>query len=79
MVKQYKIETFTDVQVLHEQAKACIESVTVYDKSHSCANGKSILGLMTLSYVEPVSVECELESFFQRLPLQEVAIDKNGE
>lgn len=78
MVKQYKIETFTDVQVLHEQAKACIESVTVYDKSHSCANGKSILGLMTLSYVEPVSVECELESFFQRLPLNEVSTEKEN-
>ena len=76
MVKQYKIETFTDVQVLHEQAKACIESVTVYDSKPSHANGKSILGLMSLSYVEPVSVECELESFFQHLPLNEAITTK---
>lgn len=76
MVKQYKIETFTDVQVLHEQAKACIESVTVYDSKRSHANGKSILGLMSLSYVEPVFVECELESFFQHLPLNEAITTK---
>ena len=76
MVKQYKIETYTDVQVLHEQSKACIESVLVRDSNYSYANGKSILGLMSLSYVEPVTVFCELESFFQRLPLTEVTTTK---
>lgn len=76
MVKQYKIETYTDVQVLHEQAKSCIESVTVYDSRHSYANAKSILGLMSLSYIEPVTVSCELGSFFQHLPLNEVTIAK---
>lgn len=78
MVKQYKIENFTDVQVLHEQAKACIESVTVYDSKHSHANGKSILGLMSLSYVELVSISCELESFFHHLPLNEVITEKEN-
>lgn len=72
MIQRYKIETYTDVQVLQEQAKKCHESVTVYDYKHSHANAKSILGLMSLSYEEPVSIECDLESFFAMLPLEKV-------
>lgn len=72
MIQKYKIDTYTDVQVLQEQAKKCHESVTVYDHKHSRANAKSILGLMSLSYQEPVTVECDLESFFAMLPLEKV-------
>ena len=72
LIQKYKIDTYTDVQVLQEQAKKCHESVTAYDHKHSRANAKSILGLMSLSYQEPISVECNLESFFSMLPLEKV-------
>lgn len=59
MIKSYKIESFIDVQTLHDLATNSVAHVTVFDTNGSNANAKSILGLMSLSYVEPVAIECE--------------------
>lgn len=70
MINKYSIRTFTDVQVLHEQAKKCPLTVLAFDAKGSCADAKSILGLMCLSYVDPVSIESESKDFFDRLPFE---------
>ena len=46
-------------------------NVTVFDTNGSNANAKSILGLMSLSYVEPVAIECENATFFTHIPFVE--------
>ena len=72
MTAKYFIESFTDVQVLYEQARKCHDTVLVFDSKRSCANAKSILGLMSLSYIDPVEISCESESFFSTLPFKEI-------
>ena len=71
MIKSYKIESFIDVQTLHELATNSIDHVAVFDANGSNANAKSILGLMSLSYVEPIAIECENATFFTHIPFVE--------
>lgn len=71
MIKTYKIESFIDVQTLHELATNSIDHVAVFDANGSNANAKSILGLMSLSYIEPVAIECENATFFTHIPFVE--------
>lgn len=71
MIKTYKIESFIDVQTLHELATNSIDHVAVFDANGSNANAKSILGLMSLSYVEPIAIECENATFFTHIPFVE--------
>jgi len=71
MIKSYKIESFIDVQTLHDLATNSVAHVTVFDTNGSNANAKSILGLMSLSYVEPVAIECENAAFFTHIPFVE--------
>ena len=59
MTKTYKLDSFLDVQTLNEQAKKSPYTVTVFDSKHSWADAKSILGLMSLLYAEPVRVNIE--------------------
>ena len=68
MIKSYKIESFIDVQTLHDLATNSVAHVTVFDTNGSNANAKSILGL---SYVEPVAIECENATFFTHIPFVE--------
>ena len=72
MTKTYQINSFLDVQTLHEQARKCPYTVTVFDSRHSNADAKSILGLMSLVYTDPVRISCETDSFFSALPLQAI-------
>jgi hypothetical protein len=71
MIKTYKIESFIDVQTLHELATNSIDHVAVFDANGSNANAKSILGLMSLSYIEPIAIECENATFFTHIPFVE--------
>ncbi len=71
MIKSYKIESFIDVQTLHELATNSIDHVAVFDANGSNANAKSILGLMSLSYIEPIAIECENATFFTHIPFVE--------
>lgn len=71
MIKTYKIESFIDVQTLHELATNSIDHVTAFDANGSNANAKSILGLMSLSYIEPIAIECENATFFTHIPFVE--------
>lgn len=71
MIKSYKIESFIDVQALHELATNSIDHVAVFDANGSNANAKSILGLMSLSYIEPIAIECENATFFTHIPFVE--------
>lgn len=68
MTKTYKMDSFLDVQTLNEQAKKCPDTVTVFDANHFWADAKSLLGLMSLYYAEPIKITCETESFFHQLP-----------
>lgn len=72
MTKTYKMDSFLDVQTLNEQAKKCNDTVTVFDANHSWADAKSLLGLMSLLFAEPVMVTCDTDSFFYQLPFKEV-------
>lgn len=72
MTKTYMIDNFLDLQTLHEQARKCPYTVTVFDSHHSNADAKSILGLMSLIYADPVRISCEADSFFSTIPLHEV-------
>lgn len=71
MIKTYKIESFIDVQTLHELATNSIDHVAAFDANGSNANAKSILGLMSLSYIEPIAIECENATFFTHIPFVE--------
>lgn len=73
MTKTYKMDSFLDVQTLNEQAKKCPATVTVFDANHSWADAKSLLGLMSLLYAEPIRITCDTDDFFHHLPFKEVA------
>lgn len=78
MTRTYKLDSFLDVQTLNELAKKCNYTVTVFDVKHSWADAKSILGLMSLLYAEPVRVNVDSGNdyadglFLTSLPFTEV-------
>lgn len=78
MTRTYKLDSFLDVQTLNELAKKCNHTVTVFDAKHSWADAKSILGLMSLLYAEPVRVNVDSGNdyvdglFLTSLPFVEV-------
>ena len=78
MTRTYKLDSFLDVQTLNELAKKCNHTVTVFDATHSWADAKSILGLMSLLYAEPVLVNVDSGNdyadglFLASLPFTEV-------
>ena len=71
MVKQIKITNFTEVKNIMNAATSCIDDIGVHDKKGSIADAKSILGLMSLDYTQPVMLvsenEAELEHVFRAL------------
>lgn len=62
MVRDMKITSFRQVQLLANAAVKIPEEVGVHDGNGSVADAKSILGLMSLDYSRPVSIVSESES-----------------
>ena len=62
MVRQVKISNFTEVQGIVAAAIKCHNEVGVHDIKGSIADAKSILGLMSLDFSQPVKIVCENES-----------------
>ncbi|MEG0911352.1 MAG: HPr family phosphocarrier protein [Ruthenibacterium sp.] len=62
MVKQVKITNFTEVKSIMNAATKCQGDIGVHDMKGSIADAKSILGLMSLDYTQPVMLVSENES-----------------
>ena len=62
MVRQVKISNFTEVQGIVAAAIKCHNEVGVHDIKGSIADAKSILGLMSLDFSQPVKIVCDNES-----------------
>lgn len=61
MVKLVKITNFADVTAVTKAASQCFDEIGVHDIKGSIADAKSILGLMSLDYSEPVKLVSENE------------------
>lgn len=59
MVKQVKISSFNEVKSIVAAATGCEDQVGVHDQQGSIADAKSILGMMSLDYTQPVLLVCE--------------------
>lgn len=67
MVRQVKISNFTEVQGIVAAAIKCHNEVGVHDIKGSIADAKSILGLMSLDFSQPVQIVCEDENDLNRV------------
>lgn len=62
MVKQLKITNFNEVKSIMNAATGCRDDIGVHDRKGSIADAKSILGLMSLDYTQPVMLVSENEA-----------------
>ncbi|WP_294500744.1 HPr family phosphocarrier protein [uncultured Gemmiger sp.] len=62
MVRQVKISNFAEVQGIVSAATKCRNEVGVHDTKGSVADAKSILGMMSLDFSQPVKIVCEDEA-----------------
>lgn len=73
MTKQITITKFSEVRALQNVASEYPIDIWVQDSNGSDADAKSLLGLMSLSYTEPVNIVVDdkyndiLEIFMRRL------------
>lgn len=64
----YRIESFLQIKQLADCAGKAAEPVTVTDSAGSIADGRSLLGLMSLCYTTGlVTISCADETFFSSL------------
>lgn len=67
MVKQINIQNFEQVKRMLNAAVSCRDNIGVHDMRGSIADAKSILGLMSLDYSQPVKVVSENEAELHRV------------
>ncbi|WP_294452290.1 HPr family phosphocarrier protein [uncultured Gemmiger sp.] len=67
MVRQVKVSNFSEVQGIVSAAAKCYNEVGVHDVKGSIADAKSILGLMSLDFSQPVQIVCEDENDLNRV------------
>ena len=67
MVKQVKISSFTEVKNIMNAASGCYDDIGVHDAKGSIADAKSILGLMSLDYTQPVKLVSENPKALERV------------
>ncbi|HIX18172.1 MAG TPA: HPr family phosphocarrier protein [Candidatus Gemmiger faecavium] len=67
MVRQVKVSNFAEVQGIVSAAAKCYNEVGVHDVKGSIADAKSILGLMSLDFSQPVKIVCEDENDLNRV------------
>ena len=61
MRKQVNIVSFQEVRRVVAAAAACVDDIGVHDGQGKIADAKSILGLMSLDYKQPVHLVSENE------------------
>ena len=62
MIRQVKVSNFAEVQGIVSAATKCLNEVGVHDVKGSVADAKSILGMMSLDFSQPVKIVCEDEN-----------------
>lgn len=67
MVRKIQLNTAEDLRQFMNYAWECEGDVGVHTVDGQIADAKSILGLMSLDYNEPVMVVTENEGFFKKL------------
>ena len=67
MVRQVKVSNFSEVQGIVSAAAKCYNEVGVHDVKGSIADAKSILGMMSLDYSQPVKIVCDDERDLRRV------------
>ena len=67
MVRQVKVSSFSEVQGIVSAAAKCNNEVGVHDMRGSIADAKSILGMMSLDYSQPVKIVCDDERDLRRV------------
>lgn len=67
MVRQVKVSNFSEVQGIVSAAAKCYNDVGVHDMKGSIADAKSILGMMSLDYSQPVKIVCDDERDLRRV------------
>ncbi len=67
MVKEIKINNFQEVKCIVNAATYCLDEIDVHDSQGRIADAKSILGLMSLDYAQPVLIVSENEEELARV------------
>ncbi len=62
MIKSVNVNNFKQVKSIINTATKCKADINVTDIKGSIANAKSILGLMSLDYSKPVTLESDNEA-----------------
>ena len=61
MEREVRISAFSEVKAIHDAAREIDSEIGVHDFNGSIADAKSLLGLMSLDYSEPVKIVSENE------------------
>ena len=61
MEREVRISTFSEVKAIHDAAEEIDSGIGVHDSNGSIADAKSLLGLMSLDYSEPIKIVSENE------------------
>lgn len=67
MIREIKIETPNDLRDFMSLACKSTMDIGVHAMDNQIADGKSILGLMTIDYDKPVKVVSDDENFMKKL------------
>lgn len=67
MVKEVKIKSLAQVEQIVNLASMNSDDIGVHDRSGAIADAKSILGLMSLNYSEPVLLVSENERLLNKV------------
>lgn len=67
MKKEIRVNNFTQVKAILHAATASTSHINVHDYAGAIADAKSILGLMTLDYTNPVVLVSDNEADLERI------------
>ncbi len=67
MVREIKVSNIADVETIATVAARCTDDVGLHDGKGQIADAKSILGLMSLDFTQPVMVVSEDAAALERV------------
>lgn len=67
MIQEIKVSNLNDVEMIAAVASKCRDDVGLHDSKGQIADAKSILGLMSLDYTEPVHIVSEDAKSLERV------------
>ncbi len=67
MIKEIKVSNFSEVKNIMNAATSCTDDIGVHDARGAIADAKSILGLMSLDYTQPVKLVSENPKALERV------------